>query len=130
MRVALYDVDSKMPNLALMKLARFHAERGSIVERFSPPAMLSYDRIYASKIFQYTPGLYLDPEQMEIGGTGYDLKVFLPPEIERLQPDYSLYNYPHNIGFTMRGCRFRCKFCVVPEKEGKPHENNTTTPAR
>ena len=45
----------------------------------------------------------------------------LPPEIEKLAPDYSLYNYPHNIGFTMRGCRLRCSFCVVPEKEGKPY---------
>ena len=25
----------------------------------------------------------------------------------------------------MRGCRFRCKFCVVPEKEGQPYENNS-----
>jgi hypothetical protein len=25
----------------------------------------------------------------------------------------------------MRGCRFRCKFCVVPEKEGKPKAHNT-----
>ena len=125
MKVALYDVDSKIPNLALMKLARFHGERGDTVERFFPLAMPTYDRIYASKIFKYTPGPYLDPERMEIGGTGWDLKVSLPPEVERLQPDYSLYGYPHNIGFTMRGCRFRCKFCVVPEKEGQPHENNT-----
>jgi len=27
----------------------------------------------------------------------------------------------------MRGCRFRCKFCVVPEKEGKVYSNNTIT---
>ena len=25
----------------------------------------------------------------------------------------------------MRGCRFRCKFCVVPQKEGKPYEEHT-----
>ena len=25
----------------------------------------------------------------------------------------------------MKGCRFRCKFCCVPTKEGKPHANST-----
>jgi len=25
----------------------------------------------------------------------------------------------------MRGCRFNCSFCVVPEKEGKPKSSNT-----
>ena len=125
MRVALYDVDSKIPNLALMKLSRFHREEGDKVEMYLPLAINTYDRIYASKVFDYSDGSGLDPEKMIIGGTGFNLKVNLPPEVERLQPDYTPYDYPHNIGFTMRGCRFRCKFCVVPEKEGQPYENNT-----
>lgn len=125
MRVAIYDVDSKIPNLALMKVANHHFERGDNVEMFLPLAVNSYDKIYASKVFEYTPGLYLDPEQMQIGGTGWDKSVSLPDEIESLQPDYSLYDYPHSIGFTMRGCRFRCKFCVVPDKEGKAHSVKT-----
>ena len=125
MKIALYDVDSKIPNLALMKLARFHKARGDDVCWYDPLFALDCDKIYASKIFNFSDGSTLDPDQMVIGGTGYDLKVNLAPEIERLQPDYSLYEYPHSIGFTMRGCRFRCKFCVVPEKEGRPYENNT-----
>jgi organic radical activating enzyme len=125
MRIALYDVDSKIPNLALMKLSRFHRERGDEVSLYDPLWFKSYDQIYASKIFDYSDGADLNPDCMEIGGTGWDLRVSLPPEIERLQPDYTLYQYPHNIGFTMRGCRFRCKFCVVPQKEGSPVENNT-----
>ena len=125
MRIALYDVDSTIPNLALMKLARYHKERGDEVVCYSPLWALTYDRVYASKIFDFSDGKLLDPERMEIGGTGWDLKSALLPEIERLQPDYSLYGYPHNIGFTMRGCRFRCEFCVVPEKEGRPRTNNT-----
>jgi hypothetical protein len=123
--IALYDVDSKIPNLALMKLARHHHERGDSVALYDPLWAQTYDKIYASKIFDYSDGSLLDPDQMEIGGTGWDLKTTLPPEVERLQPDYSVYDYDHSIGFTMRGCRFRCKFCVVPEKEGKPVENNT-----
>ncbi len=125
MQVALYDVDSKIPNLALMKLARFHRDRGDMVEMYNPLWRDTYDKIYASKIFKYSDGSGLDPERMEIGGTGWDMSTTLPPEIEALQPDYSVYGYPHNIGFTMRGCRFRCKFCVVPDKEGQPYENNT-----
>ena len=42
-----------------------------------------------------------------------------------MDPDYSFYNYPHNIGFAQRGCRFNCSFCVVPQKEGKPKSVNT-----
>jgi hypothetical protein len=37
--------------------------------------------------------------------------------------DYSLYpDYVHSIGFSQRGCRLRCPFCVVPEKEGRVTE--------
>jgi predicted P-loop ATPase len=67
----------------------------------------------------------LSDERMIIGGTGWDMKKTLPDEIENMVPDYSIYNYPHNIGFTMRGCRLKCSFCVVPEKEGKPYGVST-----
>jgi len=125
MKIGLYDVDSKIPNLALMKISRYHKSKGDCVEMYAPLWADSYDKIYASKIFKFSEGSYLDPGRMEIGGTGWDLKTELPNEIESLQPDYSVYEYPHNIGFTMRGCRFACKFCVVPEKEGRPNPNNT-----
>jgi len=120
MRVALYDVDSKIPNLALMKLSRFYKERGDDVVSYGPLFESAYDKIYASKVFNFSDAALLDPGRMQIGGTGWGLDSALPAEIEALQPDYSFYDYPHNIGFTMRGCRFRCKFCVVPQKEGRP----------
>lgn len=120
MRVAIYDVDSKIPNLALMKLSAFHKAQGDTVEGYSPLFKAEYDKIYASRIFKFSDTSMLDPNTMEIGGTGWDLQKNLPDHIEALVPDYSLYNYPHNIGFTMRGCRLRCSFCVVPKKEGRP----------
>lgn len=132
MKIGLYDVDSTIPNLALMKLSAFHKDRGDSVEWFLPmmkPA--SFDKIYASTVFQDRPDddlsdhSYLRPEQMEIGGSGWDLQKNLPPEVERMVPDYSIYNYKHNIGFAMRGCRFRCSFCDVPKKEGRPKASNT-----
>jgi len=125
MKVAIYDVDSKIPNLALMKLSRYHKDRGDEVEFYLPIAHSTYDLIYASKIFDYSPDGDLDYDKMIVGGTGSKSEAVLPAEVESLQPDYSLYRYPHSIGFTMRGCRFRCKFCVVPDKEGTPYENNT-----
>lgn len=124
MRIGIYDVDSKIPNLALMKLSRYHKDKGDQVEMFAPLFRNEYDRVYASKVFSFSDGSLIDSD-MIIGGTGIDSSIELPKEIESLQPDYSLYNYPHNIGFTMRGCRLKCSFCVVPEKEGAPKSNNT-----
>jgi len=125
MKVALYDVDSTIPNLALMKLSAYHKDIGDSVETYSPLFKNDYDRIYASKIFNFSDGSMLDPDSMIIGGTGWDMSIDLPIEAEKYSPDYSIYNYPHNIGFTMRGCRLRCSFCVVPEKEGKPKSEST-----
>ena len=66
----------------------------------------------------------LFPEVVE-GGTGYGqfrtLDDVLETDAEAIVPNYQLWpEYPHSIGFTSRGCRLSCKFCVVPRKEGKP----------
>jgi len=129
MKIALYDVDSvKIPNLALMKLARYHKECGDEVMMFDPKMPLLHanaDRVLASKIFTFSNAPYMH-SGMEIGGTGWDMGVSLPDDIEQITPDYSIYpDAPANIGFTMRGCRFRCDFCVVPKKEGRPISTNT-----
>ena len=125
MKIALLDVDSKIPNLALMKIAAWHREQGDQVEWYSELWDDSFDRVYASKIFTFSDGSMLDYDRMIVGGTGSESSQNLPAEIERMTPDYSIYNYPHNIGFAMRGCRLRCSFCVVPAKEGKPKPTNT-----
>ena len=74
MKVGIYDVDSKIPNLALMKLSAHHKEQGHKVETYSPLFKNEYDKIYASKIFNFSDPSMLDDERMEIGGTGYDIK--------------------------------------------------------
>ena len=124
MNVGIYDVDSKIPNLALMKVSQFHKEQNHDVEMYNPLWLNSYDKIYASKVFDFSDGSMLLEDRMVIGGTGWN-SVNLPQEIEDCVPDYEIYKYKHSIGFTMRGCRFVCKFCVVPEKEGRPKSNNT-----
>lgn len=124
-KIGLLDVDSTIPNLALMKISAYHKALGHEVELYSPLFKADYDQVYASKVFNYSDGSMLDPQAMEIGGTGWDISKELAPEIASADPDYSLYNYPHNIGFTMRGCRLKCSFCVVPKKEGKPVSAST-----
>jgi len=122
MRIRLIDIDSKIPNLALMKLSAHHKARGDSVSFDEPDP----DRVYASVVFRANAwkarGLrFMFPNvEIEIGGTGIDLAKRLPDEIEFCKPDYDLYpDAAYSLGFTTRGCIRRCPFCVVPEKEGK-----------
>lgn len=121
-KIGLYDVDSKIPNLALMKLSAYHKAKGDHVEWYSPLIPNGYDKIYASKIFSFSDTGYLHCN-MEIGGSGYCLTTKLPYEIEHIYPDYELYNCNYAMGFITRGCMRKCPFCVVPEKEGKIRYN-------
>ena len=122
MRILLIDVDSKIPNLALMKISAYHKKLGDEVGfNISDP-----DKIYASVIFKKNRHLvdglkFLYPNaEIDIGGSGYDLKKQLPDEIESLPPDYDLYpDCDRYYGFTTRGCIRNCSFCIVPKKEGR-----------
>lgn len=103
MKVGLLQVDGKLPNLALMKLASWHRKKGDDV-RFIDLSSIKADRWYGSKIF--------------MGGSGYDVKQSLPKEIDCQVPDYDLFKTDYSMGFTSRGCIRDCGFCIVKEKEG------------
>lgn len=119
MRVGLMQVDGKWPNLVLMKLSAWHKAQDHKVEWFGP-IHGPYDRVYASKIFDFTPDCPYLPEGTVKGGSGYDLTTELPPEVEAMFPDYSIYGVTDTaIGFTTRGCVRNCPFCIVPKKEGR-----------
>lgn len=124
MKIGLIDVDghSHFPNLALMKLSAYHKANGDSVEWYD--IFGDYDIVYLSKVFTFTPD-YLqvigNAERVVRGGTGYNITTTLPREAEKIVPDYSIYPYIDKrtaYGFTTRGCIRKCKWCVVPKKEG------------
>ena len=118
MRIGLHDSDNTgFPNLAIMKISAWHRANGDQVEWWNP--LLSYDKVYSSKVFTFTPECgYLPPDAIK-GGTGYGIYDALPEEIDKMKPDYSLYPAcDHAIGFLTRGCIRNCPWCVVPRKEG------------
>lgn len=130
MNVKLVQIDGKLPNLALMQIASWHKARGDSVvytrethhDLLDPP----FDRVYGSAIFKFSADkiarLRAAYPDAIIGGTGTDntrtVEDVIGEEWSRF--DYSLYpTYTASLGFTQRGCRLSCKFCVVPGKEGK-----------
>lgn len=136
MKVLLLQLDGRLPNLALMRTAAHHRERGDTVEFRRTGSLASvephlgddYDRICASTIFTRTRPVAERLQQIRpdaiIGGTGWALTTRLEDHgITTEACDYSLYpGWPHSIGFTQRGCRLKCGFCVVPKTEGKVRE--------
>jgi len=129
MRILLLQLDGKIPNIALMRLAAHHRQLGDEIEfrhTGQPERMLwdNFYQVYASVIFLKSRAtaertLRAFPTAI-VGGTGWNLSTTLEDiGIVTKQQDYSIYpGYRQSIGFTQRGCRLKCPFCVVPQKEG------------
>ena len=126
MRTLLVDVDSKIPNLALMHISSWRKSLGDEVGfSVSDP-----DRVYASCVFDWNrhkvDGLrvFYPTAEIDVGGSGLSLSTSdrIPEEVWSMMPDYDLYpECDYDLGFTTRGCIRNCHFCVVPRKEGKIH---------
>ena len=118
-KIGLIDIDSKLPNLALMKLSAYYKKKGCMTELTYPLFSQNYDRVFASQIYTWTesPSFF---GEVELGGSGVSLEKELPIKIEQMRPDYDLYpDMDYSMGFTTRGCSRKCPFCIVPKKEGK-----------
>ena len=124
--IRLIDVDNqdkplkyRYPNLALMKISAWHKQLGDIVSWNETDP----DIVYASVVFTenkhklYWLKTTFPNAEIKIGGSGHSFET-LPDEIDRIMPDYSLYNTKKSYGFTTRGCPNKCKFCIVDKKEG------------
>ncbi len=138
MKVLLFQLDGKLPNIALMRLAAYHRRRGDDVElrRTGHPERTFWDApddllVYGSTIFLKTRFLAERLReafpQAIIGGTGWDYSTTVEQfGVDSLEQDYSIYpKFRQSIGFSQRGCRLRCEFCVVPKKEGKIRPEQT-----
>lgn len=138
MNIGLFDADGhNFPSLPLMKISAYHKSKGDNVEFASP--LIHYDKLYCSRVFgdEYTTfsDVAFNANEVFYGGTGFAIKIKdgkevfvkskdtnLPPEIEHIYPDYSLYpELTHNTayGFLTRGCPNDCGFCIVSQKEGR-----------
>jgi hypothetical protein len=143
--IGLIDFDGKLPNLALMKLSSFYKAQGCrvLLNTFNRSEV---DHVFCSVIFpknRHKASRLMDVyPSISFGGTGWDIGVTLPPEIDGCSPDYDLYSVADiacrikgpftaatrqrkaativsaGIGYTSRGCVRSCGFCIVPEAEG------------
>lgn len=136
MKILLFQLDGKIPNIALMRIAWHHRALGDEVSfrwTGSPERELwdQPDIVYASAIFEKSrpvvDRLRQSFPKAIIGGTGVDVGSNLEAHgITTTRQDYSLYpNWRQSIGFTQRGCRLKCSFCVVPRKEGAMRSEQT-----
>lgn len=136
MLIGLWSDAHNFPNLPLMKISAYHKSRGDKVEFVLN--LQHYDIVYCSKTFgdEYTqlPEIPFQADRIVYGGTGFAIKIIdgkevyvkendnpLPPEIENIYPDYSIYpELTKNTayGFLTRGCPNNCPFCIVSKKEG------------
>ena len=137
MKIGLIDVDGHhFPNLALMRISAWHKAQGNDVDWYVPEGW--YDIVYMSKIFSdvYSKDIPSPENASKVirGGTGYCISTdefgieffdkeknnSLPPEMEKMFPDYSIYpQYDFAVAMTSRGCPRGCSFCHVADKEGR-----------
>lgn len=137
MRILLCQIDGSIPNLALMRIASHHRALGDEVEIKHGASFYRGlfdhrpDLVYASAIFLKSrptvQRLFQEYPDAIVGGTGWKIERTLESiGITHRGYDYSIYpRFQQSIGFTQRGCRLRCSFCVVPSKEGQMREEAT-----
>lgn len=146
MRIGLIDFDSKQVNLALMKLSAYHKSQGNQVV-LNPSSPSEVDEVFVSVIFSWNREAALRLAdiypRITFGGTGYDYTVKLPPDVEKMTPDYDLYTVEvierrikgimkketrrrkaeeivnAGIGRTATGCIRRCGYCLAWQSEGE-----------
>jgi hypothetical protein len=145
MKILCFQVDGKFQNFALMRLARYHRDRGKD-EVFLTPFLrdvrfVQADRVYASSIFEFSGRrrkAFADifPDAIT-GGDGYKpiwnqlhvigrnvgsnlREVISDRDPDSIPADYSDFpRFAPSIGYSQRGCRLDCPFCRMKTREGE-----------
>lgn len=111
-----------------MRLSAWHKLLGDDV-MLNPSPLDGVDRLYISTLFTWQrrqaeeyAAHFRGGADVLIGGTGWDLALRLPPEIDAARNDYGLYGIDYGIGYSSRGCIRHCAFCPVPRAEGHVRE--------
>lgn len=136
MKILLIDADSTIPNLALMKIARYYKNKfwATIelkrleISYYPDKAKYQYnidtskyDYTFCSVIFEGSEQ-YIKGNNIIFGGPAIVPMIYLSKEIDNCEPDYSIYqaDFVNNtsIGFISRGCIRKCSFCKVHKLEG------------
>ena len=126
MRVGLIEFPRKstLPNIALMRLSAYYKAHGDEVLLNATP----FDRpdvVFISTLFTWQrrqvealASHFRTHSDVQIGGSGWDLALRLPADVDTMPNDYDLFGIDYGIGYSSRGCIRHCAFCPVPRTEG------------
>lgn len=127
--IGLIHKGGALPNVALMRLSAYHKAQGDTVLLNATP-LDQPERVYISTLFTWRRkdvaalAAHFSPfADVQIGGSGWDLALKLPPEVDTFAPDYDLYGIDYGMGYSSRGCIRHCAFCPVPKMEGSIRED-------
>lgn len=127
-RIGLIHKGGALPNVALMRLSAYHKAQGDEVLLNATP-LDAPELVYISTMFTWRrrevealASYFRGGADVRIGGSGWDLALTLPPEVDAFAPDYDLYGIDYGMGYSSRGCIRHCAFCPVPKAEGGIHE--------
>lgn len=126
--VGLVPVGGALPNVALMRLSAYHKALGDEV-LLNPTPMDQPAVVYVSTLFTWqrrrVEGIAagFPNSDVRIGGSGWDLSLRLPTDVDTQQNDYELYGIDYGVGYSSRGCIRHCAFCPVPRAEGHVRED-------
>jgi hypothetical protein len=101
--------DAPKHNLALMKISAWHKAQGNEVTLNMP--IMPCDYSYASVLYDKNKMKF---NADEYGGPAF-CAAYLPAEIEKQKPDYSLFPIDYSLGYTFRPCFRGCSFCKVKD---------------
>lgn len=124
MKVGLIHKGGALPNIALMRLSAYHKMLGDDV-MLDPTPLDGCDKVYISTLFTWRrkeiealAAQFRAVGDVMVGGSGWDLQLTLPPEVDLMMNDYDLYGIDYGMGYSSRGCIRKCAFCPVPKTEG------------